>query len=253
MRRYTVSALRLNLRSMLSASAILLLTLSCSVQPRAELAAYGDSVTWGYGDLPGGWVRRVEQGSGYAVANLGVPGEKANAADQRADAALRTVPLAKVVFLLHGGNDWVHIFSTTDCLRTCDPATVDRKYEDIADHLRSIRSTIVKRGKKAVFLTYWPNSRAKCDNYSDEGFAVFQAHRIYLDNKIIAVAAEHGDKVIDMREMQDFGADADFFDCLHPSAQGYKKIAGKILEEVGDWAPPDPEPKDLLKGGPIRW
>ncbi len=238
-------------RILFSALGLIMLS-SCNAEPRAELAAYGDSVTWGYGDLPGGWVRRVEQGSGYAVANLAVPGEKSNAAEQRADAAIRTVPEAKVVFLLHGGNDWVHIFSTSDCLRRCDPATVDLKYEHIADHLRAIRQTIANHGKRTVFLTYWPNSPEKCDHYTAEDFVAFRAHRLYLDNKIIGVAAEHGDVVIDLRQIENFGADADFFDCLHPSAQGYKKIAGKILEQVDDWAPPDPSPKDLLKNH-LRW
>lgn len=225
---------------------------SCNVQPRAELAAFGDSVTWGYGDLPGGWVRRVEQGSGYSISNLGIPGEKVDAGDQRADAALRAVPEAKVVFLLHGGNDWVHIFSKADCFKECDPATTEAKYEEVASHLRSIRSTIVNRGKRPVFLTYWPSSPEKCNDYTPEQFEIFKAHRLYLDNKIIAVAGEHGDRVIDLREMDNLGAEADFFDCLHPSPQGYKKIAGKILEQVSDWAPPDPSPKDLLKN-PIRW
>ena len=65
-----------------------LLALSaCNVQPTAELAAFGDSVTWGYGDLPGGWVRQLEDKSGYRIANLGVPGERADGGAGRIDSA----------------------------------------------------------------------------------------------------------------------------------------------------------------------
>lgn len=220
---------------------------ACNVNPRAESVAFGDSVTWGYGDLPGGWVRRVSQGSGYSIANLGIPGERAADGDQRADIALRTVPAAKVVFLLHGGNDWNHIFSKDGCAQMCDPASVDARYEEVASHLRAMRKTIHNRGKRAVFLTYWPSSPEKCDKYNAQQFAVFKAHRLYLDNKIIAVAAEHGDTVIDLKDL-DLGTADDFFDCLHPSPQGYRKIAGRILEHIGEWAPPDPFPRDLLKG-----
>jgi lysophospholipase L1-like esterase len=224
-----------------------LLAISCNVQPQSEAAAFGDSVTWGYGDLPGGWVRRLEQNSGYAISNLGIPGEKALGADGRINAALRTVPMAKVIFVLHGGNDWVHAFSCSECVRRCDPEVVGKKYEQVQDHLRHIRSEIVKSGKTPVFLTYWPNSPEKCSNYTPEDFAVFQQHRVYLNDKIAEVAAEHGDFVVRTGDLTNFGADNDFFDCLHPSAQGYKKIAGRILEDIDHWAPPDPSPDDLWK------
>ncbi len=222
----------------------LALIMACNVQPKAEIAAFGDSVTWGYGDLPGGWVRRVEQASAYAISNLGIPGETADEGDKRIDQALRTVPLAKVLFLLHGGNDWVGIFA--DCSRLCEPSTVEARYVSVADHLRSMRNVAANAGKKVVFLTYWPNSRKKCDKYTDEEFDYFNLHREYLNQKIRGVAAEHGDLVIPLGELQDFGADADFFDCLHPSPQGYKKISGKILEFVGEWAPEEASPKDIF-------
>ncbi len=220
------------------------------MQPEAEVAAFGDSVTWGYGDLPGGWVRRVEQGSGYAISNLGIPGETADEGDKRIDTALRTAPLAKVVFLLHGGNDWVGIFA--DCQRKCDPAEVDDRYQGVADHLRSMRKVIDGSGKRVVFLSYWPSSPEACDKYSAEEFEVFRQHRLYLNAKIRGVAAEHGDLFLPLGDVVELGQKTDFFDCLHPSPQGYKKISSKILEYTGSWAPPDPSPKDLFRG-PNWW
>ncbi len=224
---------------------ILLLAFGCNVQPKAEIAAFGDSVTWGYGDLPGGWVRRVEASSGYSISNLGIPGETADEGDKRIDQALKVAPLAKVLFLLHGGNDWVGIYA--DCSRLCEPSSVDDKYRIIADHLRSMRKVAANSGKSVVFLTYWPNSRTKCDKYTDEEYGFYNLHREYLNQKIRGVAAEHNDLVIPLDELPNFGEDADFFDCLHPSPQGYKKIAGKILEYIDDWAPKDPSPKDIFK------
>lgn len=238
------------MRRAFPAALLLFLLWSCNVQPQSELAAFGDSVTWGYGDLPGGWVRRVEQGSGYAISNLGIPGERSDAGLQRIEMALRTIPAAKVVFLLHGGNDWVHIF--TACHRICDPTTVDDKYEAVASNIRDLRAAIHRSGRRIVFLTYWPSSPIKCRDYTPENFTAFTNHRLYLDSKITAVAAEHGDKVIHLEDIENFGAETDFFDCLHPSPQGYKKIASRILDEVGEWGPADPSPKDLFKKS-IHW
>ncbi len=62
------------------------------------------------------------------------------------------------------------------------------------------------------------------------------------------MAAEHDDVVMPLGDMPGFGEDgSDFYDCLHPSPQGYEKIANAILDGFDDWVPPEPEAKDLLK------
>ena len=237
----------------ISALAILF---GCNVQPDAELAAFGDSVTWGYGGLPGGWVRRLEESSGFHISNLGVPGERASGAIGRIDAALRSVPRAKVMFILHGGNDWVQAFRSSYCNRNCDPAVVNTKYEDVGDGLRKIRRLVDERGIKPVFLTYWPNSAEICSKYDAPTFAIYQTHRQRLNAEIIEVAAEHDDHVVLMGDIPGFGEDShNFFDCLHPSAQGYRKLAARILEDFSSWEPPEPGFKDLWQvyGGMPRY
>ncbi len=153
----------------------------CNVQPDAEIAAFGDSVTWGYGDLPGGWVRRLESKTGLTITNLGIPGERATGAAGRIDAALRTAPKARTVFVLHGGNDWVKAFRSSYCNRSCDPVEVDGKYDAIGDQLRVVRNAIEAKGKKAVFLTYWPSSPDKCDKYDATVFQAYVKHRQRLN------------------------------------------------------------------------
>ncbi len=231
--------------------ALLIATLTlvgCNVQPDAEIAAFGDSVTWGYGDLPGGWVRRLESKTGLTITNLGIPGERATGAAGRIDAALRTAPKARTVFVLHGGNDWVKAFRSSYCNRSCDPLEVDDKYDAIGEQLRKVRNAIEAKDKKPVFLTYWPSSPDKCDKYDATVFQAYVKHRQRLNAEIAEVAAEHDDVVLPLGDMPDFGDDgSDFYDCLHPSPQGYEKIANAILDGFGDWVPPEPEAKDLLK------
>lgn len=220
---------------------------SCNVQPEAELVAFGDSVSWGYGDLPGGWVRRLEEKSGYEISNLAVPGEYTIAAADRIGPALRTAPNAKTVFVLHGGNDWILAWRSNWCKQGCEPSAVDNKYVAIGDRLRRIRSEIDARGKKTVFLTYWPDANAACAKYDPATFAQYQRHRQRLNQEIATIAGEHGDHVVHLDDLQGFDLRANFYDCLHPSPQGYRIIADRMLDDISDWEPPTPSPKDLLK------
>src|SRR5439155_14928502 len=83
----------------------------------APVAAVGDSVTWGWGGAPGGWVTELSALTGIPIANLGVPGERAAAAADRMDGPLGLwlAPFARTVLILHGGNDAVAIFANGPC------------------------------------------------------------------------------------------------------------------------------------------
>ncbi len=221
---------------------------SCNVQPTASIAVYGDSVSWGYGDFPlGGWVRKVSQKTGYTFTNLAVPGERADGAAGRIDVALRSAPNASVVMVLHGGNDWIKAFRSSWCNRICDPAVVDEKYQSIGEHLRSISQAIHDRGKRAVFLTYWPTSLEACPQYDAKVWEFYNLHRMRLNAEILEVAAERGDIALTTYDLEEMGKDVkDFSDCLHPSSQGYERIANRILKDQALWAPADEGPDTPL-------
>ena len=153
-----------------------LLYFGCNASFRSELAAFGDSVTWGYGDLPGGWVRRIEDQSEQSISNLGIPGERALDAIDRIDFALASAPSAKTWFFLHGGNDMLRIYSQKKCSRTCDPSNVSEDYQEVADALLFLGSHLQQNDKNLIFLTYWPGNSESCPQFEGEKFNVYLKH-----------------------------------------------------------------------------
>lgn len=210
---------------------------------QALVAAFGDSVTWGYGGRPGGWVTEIEERSGEPVANLGVPGETADEAEGRiaGPAGLALAPQAEVVLLLHGGNDMNQAFHRAPCDRACDPSAVpevDEKYREIGDHLRAIRNQADRGGRRVVFATYWPPSPGACVEHDETEFAAFAAAVARLDAEILAIAAERGHPVVRLDDLLDLPGDPrNYYDCLHPSGQGYARIAERWMEDAAVWLP----------------
>ena len=72
-------------------------------------------------------------------------------------------------------------------------------------------------------------------------------HRLRTNAAIKAAAAVYGDAVVDSGDMTEIGETADFFDCLHPSAQGYDKIATRIMQGVAAWRPRERTTGDIFK------
>lgn len=217
---------------------LLMLACSCAPEPKAEIAAIGDSVTWGYGALPEGWATRLQNRTGYEFANLGIPGERAGQGADRIVAALRTVPNAKTVIVLHGGNDWVGIFRGDPCLSSCEPETQDEKYEQVAAALRLMRNRIGAEDRRTVFATYWPGVEPACPQYKPNQWVQYQAHLRYLNGKIKKVAAEHGDPVVDLGDLTAISAQREnYYDCLHPSGKGYEMITDRWLQDIALWRP----------------
>jgi lysophospholipase L1-like esterase len=214
------------------------LCISCAPEPTAEIAVIGDSVSWGYGALPEGWLIRLENRTGYKFANLGIPGEKAAAGAERVVSALRTAPNADTVIVLHGGNDWVGIFRGNPCLSSCEPDTEEQDYERVAESLRSMRNRIKSENRNVIFATYWPGVEASCPQYKPEQFALYQKHLRYLNSKIKKVASEHADSVVDLGDLAEISsAKENYFDCLHPSGKGYDMITARWLQDMHLWEP----------------
>ena len=212
--------------------------LRCGITPTASIAAYGDSVTWGYGGLPGGWVDALANRSGYEISDLAIPGEKVDGGVSRIDNALATVPGARVVILLHGGNDWIQTFRGDPCRSGCDPSTVDAAYVAIGRSLTKIRDRVHSQGKRVVFATYWPSSPTACKNYDAPGFKLYQAHLTRLNAETIKIAEELGNPIVRLDELGAIAANPEnYFDCLHPSRQGYEMLADHWVQNEDKWAP----------------
>lgn len=211
---------------------------SCGINPTATIAAYGDSVTWGYGGLPGGWVDALSRRSGYQISNLAIPGEKARGGAERIDEALSVVPGAKVFMLLHGGNDWIGNFRGDGCSSECEPSAKEESYVAVGVQLDKIRSHAAGQGKRVVFATYWPSSPEACSYYTPERFALYQAHLARLNQEAIKIAQKFGDEIVRLDDLTELPKDSkNWFDCLHPSRQGYEKIAERWEQDSGKWEP----------------
>lgn len=221
---------------------LMALLTGCTLPSQALVVAFGDSVTWGYGGKPGGWVSELEKRTDEPIANLGVPGETAAEAEDRVSSplGLALAPQAKIVMLLHGGNDMNQAFHRSPCNLTCDPRDipeVDAKYVRIGDHLRSIAKS-ADRGRKVVFATYWPPNAIACPDYDAEEFAGFQAAIARINEEIVAVAAEKDHFVVRLDDIPEYDQDPrNYYDCLHPSGDGYEKIATRWLADKNEWLP----------------
>jgi lysophospholipase L1-like esterase len=220
------------------AIATLLATAACGIRPTAKVAAYGDSITWGYGGLPGGWVDILQQASGYEISNLAIPGETAAGGTNRIDRALVTVPGATVLLLMHGGNDWVDTFRGRNCRSGCTPDTVEDRYLAVGAELRKMRQRAKSFDKRVVFATYWPSNSVACGNYTESAFALYQQHLERLNTEARNIAAELGDPVVDLYLVKELAEKpSNYHDCLHPSREGYAIIAQRWLEEISKWEP----------------
>lgn len=218
------------------------ISLSGCLPSQSLVAAFGDSVTWGYGGRAGGWVTELEERTDEPIANLGVPGETAAEADDRVNGpqGLPLAPQADIVLLLHGGNDMNQAFHRSPCSLRCDPhdiPEVDEKFVRIGNHLRSIAKKADK-GRKVVFATYWPPSPDACTEYDAEEFAAFEMAVARVNEEIVAVAAEKGHHVVRLDDITDLPDDPrNYYDCLHPSGKGYERIATRWLEDSDEWLP----------------
>ena len=211
----------------------------CGIDPTDEIAAIGDSVTWGYGGLPGGWVSRVERASGFKISNLGIPGETSKDGADRAEAAFLTVPRASVIIILHGGNNWVRSFRHSPCSSKCQPEEVADAYADVVVNQQRIRDIAVRMGKKAVFATYWPSALNACDSFYDaQQFALYQKHLDYMNANTVKLAQSLGDAVVLLSDIENMSSSAThYFDCLHPNETGYNIVAARWLQDIDLWKP----------------
>ena len=211
------------------------------VEPQAKIAAFGDSVVWGYGGSRGGWVTDVENDFGHPIANLGIPGETAQTGKRRIAGPLGMVlaPAAKTVFLLEGGNDAIHFLHATPCGKHCDPDLVPEKFEALRGDLEVLRHRAAEDGRHVVFATYWPPSPDACSTqFTPDEFLHFR-NFIRRANEILnEVAAENADPIVHLEDLDVLPGDPkNYYDCYHLSAKGYRIIATRWMADRALWAP----------------
>jgi lysophospholipase L1-like esterase len=212
---------------------------SCNIPVDSEVMTMGDSVTWGYGDVPGGWVLKVQERTGVKMANLAIPGERSSTGASRMELALNLAPAAKTVIIMHGGNDWVSAFRNAPCDKKCKSQDVDDQYVAIGKNLQKMRDLAHKNDRRVVFSTYWPSSAEACASlYTQDEFDRYQEHMRRLNLEITKTAAIYGDTVVHLDEVTAIAEKAShYFDCLHPASDGYDLIADQWVKAYDDWKP----------------
>ena len=199
----------------------------------ADTVAFGDSVTFGYGGERGGWVSHLEEARGSAIANFGVPSERVVNGKLRFAGPMGPMslaPNAKHVLLLHGGNDLAEAFLEAPCDAHCEPYEREERMVNIAGYVEDIVKMSERHDLKVTLATYWRVNAHVC---KERGGPLLNASEAELANQhldwynahLLEMAARHDIEVIRLDEL-DLETDKDnYYDCIHPSDDGYRIIA----------------------------
>ena len=200
----------------------------------AERAAFGDSVTFGYGGERGGWVSILAQDAGSPIANYGVPTERVVDGKARFIGPLGPLalePWLSDLLLLEGGNDLAGIFLDAPCLRRCTPADAGNRIDAIVSDLAFMVDQAREHGKNVTVGTYWRVNAEACSSGPTvlHGQAEVDGANAFIDafdTKIVAMAYDRRVPVVRLDHL-DLERDAsNFYDCIHPNDQGYHLVAG---------------------------
>ena len=204
----------------------------------AETVAFGDSVTFGVGGRRGGWVSHLEEARGAPIANFGLPGERVVNGKGRFGGPvgpLVLAPGATTLLLLHGGNDVAEVFLESSCDRACEPDATVERLETIAGYVGEIADEADAHGMEVVLATYWRVNPGVCEERGGPRLSRAEAERAnrHIDAfnaALIGMAERYGVEIVRLDEL-DLDA-ASFYDCMHPSDDGYRTIADAWREAL---------------------
>ena len=215
--------------------------------------ALGDSLTVGVGaarPAEDGYAaqlqRRLADGRATPVAtNLAVSGATTRSMisggqlQRAADFVRERGDTPGLVTISIGGNDGARLyapcaFGTVEQCRTLAETALAATDTDLATILRTIRDTAGPRTQIVVLTYYNPLQHPQCILHSRESLAraVLEGGApLDLPRGLNAIirdrAAEVGARVADL---SDIGAGEMTADCLHPTADGHARIAGKVFD-----------------------
>jgi len=206
----------------------------------ADTVAFGDSVTFGYGGKRGGWVSHLEEDRGSAIANFGVPSERVvNGIVRFAGpmGPLSLAPNAKHLLLLHGGNDLAEAFIEGSCDASCEPWDEEDRMVKIAGYVEDIVKMAERHDLRVTMGTYWRVNARVCvekggPHLSASEAELANAHLDFYNAHLLEVAARHDIGVVRLDELVLETVRDNFYDCIHPSDDGYRIVADAWRDAV---------------------
>lgn len=175
-----------------------------ALPPGASVLAFGDSVTYGTGAAPNeNYPLQLAQLSGWKIHNAGIPGDTADAAKSRIEAAIEESKPALVIVEI-GGNDFLR----------------QRPESAVKEDIRAILKAVRQSGATPVLVAV-------------PKFSVLTPVSRLQDSPIYAeLAAEEKVLLIDM-VFADILSDSRLkTDPIHPNGAGYRKLADGIAEAL---------------------
>ncbi|MCO6430586.1 MAG: SGNH/GDSL hydrolase family protein [Deltaproteobacteria bacterium] len=180
-----------------------------------EVAAFGDSITYGVGDsafpAAGGYIVRAGVLAGIATTNFGLPGEEALVGGQYRIAQVLSSSSADIVVMMEGTNDAVHQAST----------------RELKSGLQRMLNITHALGKQAVIMTLPPPC---CDRGSLAPFTTSYSaaiRELASSNEVPLTDLEQvwSTTCVNKSECELYNLP----EGLHPNSLGYDVIAQSLL------------------------
>lgn len=192
---------------------VVLFLVACSDKPiqyqslgyQANVVAFGDSVTFGYGVAPEyAYPTILAELSNWHVMNLGVSGERADEAKLRIDQVLHEMQ-PKLVIIELGGNDFLQ----------------RRSASAVKEDLRSIIQSVKNYGAIPVLVAVPALTPVAVVTGKPSDASIYQ--ELGQEEKVNVISDVFSD-ILGQESLKQ--------DMIHPNQQGYRLLAEKIYQQL---------------------